>query len=98
VSIRDDQTRFDGPDTRGAAVEIIEVAAVVPAPDPPRLTVPKAYSVWRRDGPPSGHHQRDRRPCASLPKTISGKIRRVELRVRENSCQPDVSAGEHRDR
>jgi acyl-coenzyme A synthetase/AMP-(fatty) acid ligase len=52
----------------------------------------------RFDGPPSGHHQRNRRPCASLPKTISGKIRRVELRVRENSCQPDVSAGEHRDR
>jgi acetyl-CoA synthetase len=33
-----------------------------------------------------------------LPKTISGKIRRVELRARENSCQPDISAGEHRDR
>jgi acetyl-CoA synthetase len=29
---------------------------------------------------------------------ISGKIRRVELRARENSCQPDVSAGEHCDR
>ena len=26
------------------------------------------------------------------------RIRRVELRTRENSCQPDVSASEHRDR
>jgi acetyl-CoA synthetase len=33
-----------------------------------------------------------------LPKTISGKIRRVELRARENSCQPVVSAREHHDR
>ncbi|MDT5263924.1 MAG: hypothetical protein QOI90_550 [Mycobacterium sp.] len=56
VSIRDEQTRFDGPDTRGAAVEIMEVAAVVPAPEPPRLTVPKAYvslaAGWAPIGPP----------------------------------------------
>jgi acetyl-CoA synthetase len=32
-----------------------------------------------------------------LPKTISGKARRVELRIRENSCQPGISAGEYRD-
>jgi acetyl-CoA synthetase len=44
-------------------------------------------------------YQRIRRiEFMELPKTISGKIRRVELRTRENSSQPDVSAGEHRDR
>jgi acetyl-CoA synthetase len=44
-------------------------------------------------------YQRIRRiEFMALPKTISGKIRRVELRTRENSSQPDVSAGEHRDR
>jgi acetyl-CoA synthetase len=71
-------------------------AAVVPSPDPLRLAVPKAYVVlaagWTADGataaaifthcraqlPP---YQRIRRlEFAELPKTISGKIRRVELR------------------
>jgi acetyl-CoA synthetase len=33
-----------------------------------------------------------------LPKTISGKIRRVDRRVRENSCEPDDLVGDYRDR
>jgi acetyl-CoA synthetase len=71
-------------------------AAVVPAPDPVRLTVPKAF-VTLRPGPAADRdaalaifrfvrerlapYQRVRRiEFAELPKTISGKIRRVELR------------------
>lgn len=74
-------------------------AAVVPAPDPVRLAVPKAY-VALADGYEPGPDvakevlahararlapwQRVRRiEFAELPKTISGKIRRVELRSRE---------------
>ena len=80
-------------------------AAVVPAPDPVRLAVPKAYialapgheptaetalTILRlRPGAP-GPYQRVRRiEFFELPKTISGKIRRVELRAREN----DLAAG-----
>jgi acetyl-CoA synthetase len=74
-------------------------AAVVPAPDPVRLAVPKAYVVlaagWAPDADTAGAifgwcrdrlapFQRIRRlEFAELPKTISGKIRRVELRNRE---------------
>jgi acyl-coenzyme A synthetase/AMP-(fatty) acid ligase len=32
------------------------------------------------------------------PKTISGKIRRVELRTRENTCEPNDLTYEYRDR
>ncbi len=74
--------------------------AVVPSPDPIRLAVPKAYvalapgheptaevaeSILRhcRDG--LAAYKRIRRPeFYELPRTISGKIRRVELRKREN--------------
>ncbi|MDT7791435.1 MAG: acetyl-CoA synthetase [Mycobacterium sp.] len=89
-------------------------AAVVPAPDPTRLAVPKAYvslaSGWPADRATAdaifaharsrlAPYQRIRRiEFMELPKTISGKIRRVELRARENSWQPDISAGEFRDR
>jgi acetyl-CoA synthetase len=89
-------------------------AAVVPAPDPTRLAVPKAYvslaSGWPADRATAdaifahalrrlAPYQRIRRiEFMELPKTISGKIRRVELRARENSCQPDISASEYRDR
>lgn len=75
-------------------------AAVVPAPDPVRLAVPKAYVSLAPGYEPGanvakdvlGHArarlapwQRVRRiEFALLPKTISGKIRRVELRGREN--------------
>ncbi|KQZ86089.1 AMP-dependent synthetase [Microbacterium sp. Root166] len=74
-------------------------AAVVPAPDDLRLSVPKAYVVLTAGTQPSPEvaesilafarehlapFQRIRRiEFANLPKTISGKIRRVELRQRE---------------
>jgi acetyl-CoA synthetase len=74
-------------------------AAVVPAPDPVRLAVPKAYIALAPGHQPdedtalailkyAREHlapwQRVRRiEFYELPKTISGKIRRVELRSRE---------------
>jgi acetyl-CoA synthetase len=74
-------------------------AAVVPAPDPIRLAVPKAYIVLASGYEPNEEtaksilryarehlapYQRVRRiEFDELPKTISGKIRRVELRERE---------------
>ncbi|GAA4341778.1 AMP-binding protein [Microbacterium rhizosphaerae] len=74
-------------------------AAVVPAPDPTRLAVPKAYIALALGHEPSEEtarailqyardhlapFQRVRRvEFFELPKTISGKIRRVELRERE---------------
>ncbi|MDN6320609.1 MAG: AMP-binding protein [Marinobacter sp.] len=77
--------------------ESVAEAAVVPAPDDVRLSVPKAYIVLRRDyepGPDSAKalfvfirermapYMRIRQiEFAELPKTISGKIRRVELRT-----------------
>lgn len=74
-------------------------AAVVPHPDPVRLAVPKAYVVLAADHPATSEtaraifaharerlapYQRLRRlEFGELPKTISGKIRRVELRKAE---------------
>ncbi|MEV5501996.1 AMP-binding protein [Nonomuraea fuscirosea] len=74
-------------------------AAVVPAPDPVRLAVPKAYVTLAPGHEPDEatarsifeHCRRELAPYKrvrrlefdELPKTISGKIRRVELRVRE---------------
>jgi acetyl-CoA synthetase len=71
-------------------------AAVVPAPDAMRLAVPKAYITLTASGKPDratalsifqhlkgrlAPFKRIRRlEFAELPKTISGKIRRVELR------------------
>jgi acetyl-CoA synthetase len=79
--------------------EAIAEAAVVPCPDPLRLSVPKAYVMLRQGytfGPELAKsvfafcrerlspYKRIRRIEAyELPKTISGKIRRVELRRRE---------------
>ncbi|MFI8519540.1 AMP-binding protein [Streptomyces sp. NPDC085481] len=78
--------------------EAVAEAAVVPAPDPLRLAVPKAYVVlaagWRPDADTAkalfahsrevlAPYKRIRRiEFAELPKTVSGKIRRVELRQR----------------
>jgi acetyl-CoA synthetase len=75
-------------------------AAVVPAPDPVRLAVPKAYVVLAVGHAPDAataesilRHVREhlapykrvrRLEFGELPKTISGKIRRVELRTAEN--------------
>ncbi len=74
-------------------------AAVVPSPDPTRLSVPKAFVTLAADitpGPDVARavlaHAREnlapykrvrRLEFAALPKTISGKIRRVELRSAE---------------
>jgi len=74
-------------------------AAIVPAPDDVRLAVPKAYVVLAAGYEPTeatateillfargrlAPFQRIRRiEFFELPKTISGKIRRVELRQRE---------------
>jgi acetyl-CoA synthetase len=74
-------------------------AAVVPSPDPIRLSVPKAFVSPRAGFVPTPELARDvlrfvnarlapykrirRLEFAELPKTISGKIRRVELRLRE---------------
>ncbi|HEY1823285.1 MAG TPA: AMP-binding protein [Trebonia sp.] len=75
-------------------------AAVVPSPDPLRLAVPKAYLLLTADATPGPELARDimsfvrervpgykrirRVEFGDLPKTISGKIRRVELRAQEN--------------
>ena len=86
-------------------------AAVVPAPDAARLTVPKAYVVLAAGRAPSREtalaifrflkerlapYKRIRRlEFTELPKTISGKIRRVELRQRENAlAEKGERAGE----
>jgi acetyl-CoA synthetase len=76
-------------------------AAVVPSPDPLRLAVPKAFitlaadhlpdaetarSVFRHVRASLAPYKRVRRlQFADLPKTISGKIRRVELRTAESA-------------
>jgi acetyl-CoA synthetase len=88
-------------------------AAVVPAPDPIRLAVPKAYialapgyqadsetayDVLRYARTRLAPFQRVRRlEFFELPKTISGKIRRVELRQREAAHADVRFAGEYRD-
>ncbi len=79
--------------------EAVAEAAVVPSPDPLRLNVPKAYVLLAAGYQPSGElaqsimefcrervapYKRIRRlEFGDLPKTISGKIRRVELRGQE---------------
>jgi acetyl-CoA synthetase len=84
-------------------------AAVVPSPDPVRLAVPKAFVALAPGHRPSRETAFDiLRYCrerlapykrvrllefAELPKTISGKIRRVELRADEAAS---VGAGERR--
>jgi acetyl-CoA synthetase len=104
-------------------------AAVVPSPDPLRLAVPKAYVALvagaRADAATARsilEHVRGRvapfkrirrLEFADLPKTISGKIRRVDLRVAEQArpipCArraqefweedfPDARRGENPDR
>ncbi|MEM7273612.1 MAG: AMP-binding protein [Actinomycetota bacterium] len=79
-------------------------AAVVPSPDPLRGFVPKAYVILAADHGPdaataasifgfmrervSGYKLVRRLEFSDLPKTISGKIRRVELRGNEQG-RPD---------
>lgn len=96
--------------------EAVAEAAVVPSPDPVRLAVPKAYVVlapgWA-PGPETAAalfaHSRDRLApylrvrrleFADLPKTISGKIRRTELRAAERDKHAAAEArpaGEYRE-
>ncbi|MCB9640592.1 MAG: AMP-binding protein [Myxococcales bacterium] len=77
-------------------------AAVVPSPDPVRLAVPKAYVILAEGYEPNAETARSifahsRKSLASfkhirrlqfyeLPKTTSGKIRRVELRGLEEEA------------
>ncbi len=84
-------------------------AAVVPAPDEIRLSVPKAYVVLAEGHAPDrataqsiliharqrlAPYQRIRRlEFAELPKTVSGKIRRVELRRTEQARAEQERSG-----
>jgi acetyl-CoA synthetase len=90
--------------------EAVAEAAVVPSPDPIRLAVPKAFIVLAAGAEPTAETARDilryarehlapykrirRLEFSELPKTISGKIRRVELRGRETDTR---APGEYRD-
>ncbi len=81
-------------------------AAVVPSPDPLRLAVPKAFVILVDGQAPSAELAKDifaftrerlapykrirRLSFADLPKTISGKIRRVELRKAEQGRGDDA--------
>ncbi|MGV9670084.1 MULTISPECIES: AMP-binding protein [unclassified Gordonia (in: high G+C Gram-positive bacteria)] len=80
-------------------------AAVVPQPDDTRLAIPKAYVTLAQGWEPSAEtaraileYSRDhlapylkvrRVEFFELPKTISGKIRRVELQQRESAAHRD---------
>jgi acetyl-CoA synthetase len=88
-------------------------AAVVPAPDELRLAVPKAYVTLVAGREPSRELAGDilafcreqlapfkrirRLEFAELPKTISGKIRRVELRGAEAERAGARADGEYRE-
>jgi acetyl-CoA synthetase len=81
--------------------EAVAEAAIVPSPDPTRLAVPKAYVLLAPGHEPTrdtalailrfarehlAPYKRIRRlEFGQLPKTISGKIRRVELRDEEDA-------------
>lgn len=87
--------------------EAVVEAAVVPSPDPQRLSVPKAFVILAAGLSPSREMAasilkfvRDRTSpfkrvrrieFADLPKTVSGKIRRVDLRKAE--VARDLTAG-----
>jgi len=93
--------------------EAIAEAAVVPSADPVRLSVPKAFvtvrhgyeagpelarSVFQFSREKLSPYKRIRRlQFSELPKTISGKIRRVELRRREleRAAEPARLPGEY---
>jgi acetyl-CoA synthetase len=86
-------------------------AAVVPSPDPLRLAVPKAYVVLTSGAAKDAATARSileyvrgrvspfkrirRLEFADLPKTISGKIRRVELRQSEDERAADGARRPH---
>jgi acetyl-CoA synthetase len=86
-------------------------AAVVPSPDPQRLAVPKGFVVLKPGVAPSADAARAlfvflrervapfkrirRIQFSELPKTISGKIRRVELRNEEAASRASNLRGVH---
>jgi acetyl-CoA synthetase len=88
--------------------DAVAEAAVVPSPDPLRLAVPKAFVLLAAGHEPDASTARDilvfarerlspfkrvrRLEFADLPKTISGKIRRVELRDVEVERHADGTA------
>jgi acetyl-CoA synthetase len=88
----------------------IAEAAVVPSPDPIRLAVPKCFVTLRNGFTPSAALAEDifaflrgrlapykrirRLEFAELPKTISGKIRRVQLRASETERRAANLRGE----
>ena len=89
--------------------QAVAEAAVVPSPDARRLSVAKGYIVLKPGYEPNREtaasifrftrehlapYKRLRRlEFAELPKTISGKIRRTELRQRENERGEQVARG-----
>ena len=89
--------------------EAVAEAAVVPSPDPMRFAVPKAYVTLTASAPPTAEtalailafarqrlapYKRVRRiEFSALPKTISGKIRRVELRGQETGRLSPAGSG-----
>ncbi len=95
--------------------EAVAEAAVVPAPDSVRTAVPKAFIALTSGHEPTRETARSifqhcrqrlapfkrvrRLEFYELPKTISGKIRRVELRLKEARAFADGSrpAGEFRE-
>ncbi|MEU6343898.1 AMP-binding protein [Streptomyces sp. NPDC046977] len=94
--------------------DAVAEAAVVPSPDPLRLAVPKAYVVlaegWEPDAGTAAalfaHSRQVLAPYkrvrvlefADLPKTVSGKIRRIELRQRtaEGSTGTEYREEDHK--
>jgi acetyl-CoA synthetase len=90
--------------------ELVAEAAIVPSPDALRLSVPKAFVVLKPGAPETREtaraifefcskklapYKRVRRlEFAALPKTISGKIRRVELRKLEEARRAKSERGE----
>jgi acetyl-CoA synthetase len=89
--------------------DAVAEAAVVPSPDPLRGLLPKAFIILKRGRAPDAAlaleifkflrrrlapYKRIRRiEFSDLPKTVSGKIRRVELRRREEARSADAPRG-----
>ena len=89
--------------------EAVAEAAIVPSPDAVRGALPKAFIVLAGDHAPDratalaifrhlrarlAPYKRVRRlEFAELPKTISGKIRRVELRRNESAARQSGARG-----
>jgi acetyl-CoA synthetase len=89
--------------------EAVAEVAVVPSPDPQRLVVPKAFimlaaghtpdratafNIFLRTRDRLAPYKRVRRiEFCDLPKTISGKIRRAELRQQEAARRQDGARG-----